>query len=160
MRTLGLLANTWTTPLVITWSTVVPGACEGTLVTICNFARPACEINKTFIKVNVFEKKKSGKNLAGPDLIKKAGSPDRTRPDLRSGRFLVDAQFLKISDDKKTCNVRVVMSNTWIVRSLLRDARLLKTEGVGHAGKFKLRRIFSFKKTYVTKDRTLSEVSN
>ena len=37
---------------------------------------------------------------------------------------------MKISQDKNTCNIRVIMGNPWIVRNLLRDAHLLKTEGV------------------------------
>ena len=39
---------------------------------------------------------------------------------------IVDAQFLSYSEDKSMCNLRVVMSNPWVVRALLSDAKKLK----------------------------------
>lgn len=70
---------------------------------------------------------------------------------------IVDAQFMKISEDKTTCNIRVIMSNPWVVRTLLRDAPLLKTEGANLSNCFDRNDNFSFAKTYISKDRTLAE---
>ena len=60
---------------------------------------------------------------------------------------IVDAHFLsEVSEGTKTCSLRVVMSKPWVVRSLLRDAHLLKTKGC-----------MLYRKTYVKPDRTFQE---
>ena len=60
---------------------------------------------------------------------------------------IVDAQFIsEVAEGVKTCSLRVVMSNPWVVRGLLKDAHLLKTDGPR-----------MYKKTYVKPDRTFSE---
>ena len=66
---------------------------------------------------------------------------------------IIHAQFLSVSEDKSTCNLRVVMSNPWAVRTLLRDAKKLKTT------ESKLFRglSFDFSRTYISKDMTKAE---
>jgi len=66
---------------------------------------------------------------------------------------IVDAHFLSVSEDKSTCNLRVVMSNPWVVRTLLSDAKKLKTtESKLFRGKS-----FDFGRSYISKDMTKSE---
>ena len=66
---------------------------------------------------------------------------------------IVDAQFLSISEDRRTCSLRVVMSNPWVVRALLSDARKLKTtDSTSYRGQ-----AFDFTKTYISKDMTKAE---
>ena len=67
---------------------------------------------------------------------------------------------MKISQDKNTCNIRVIMGNPWIVRNLLRDAHLLKTEGVNISNCFYKNEKVCFNKTYISKDRTLAGQGN
>ena len=66
---------------------------------------------------------------------------------------IVDAQFLKVSEDQMTCSLRVIMSNQWVVRTLLRDACKLKnSDSTSYRGQS-----FDFSKTYISKDMTKSE---
>ena len=58
---------------------------------------------------------------------------------------IVDAQFLSKSEDRRTCSLRVVMSNPWVVRALLSDARKLKTTDSTLYG----RQTFDFTRTYI-----------
>ena len=71
---------------------------------------------------------------------------------LNQGKIM-DAQFLSISEDKTMCNLRVIMNNPWVVRTLLSDARKLKTS---EATTFRTQTI-DFSKTYVSKDMTKTE---
>jgi len=66
---------------------------------------------------------------------------------------IVDAQFLSRSEDKRTCNLRVVMSNPWVVRALLSDAKKLKTTD----SKLFRGSSFDFGRSYISKDMTKSE---
>ena len=62
----------------------------------------------------------------------------------------MDAQFLSISEDRRTCSLRVVMSNPWVVRALLSDARKLKnTDSTLYRGQ-----TFDFTRTYISEDMT------
>ena len=66
---------------------------------------------------------------------------------------IVDAQFLKVSEDKTTCSLRVIMSNQWVVRALLSDACKLKnSESTSYR-----EHSFDFSKTCISKDMTRSE---
>jgi len=72
---------------------------------------------------------------------------------LQINKKIVDAQFLKVSEDKTTCSLRVIMSNQWVVRALLSDACKLKnSESTSYRG-----HSFDFSKTYISKDMTRSE---
>ena len=66
---------------------------------------------------------------------------------------IVDAQYLNVSPDQTTCNIKVFMTNPLVVRSLLSVTRQLRTtESDMFPGKQ-----FDFSTTYVHKDRTLLE---
>ena len=66
---------------------------------------------------------------------------------------IVDAQYLSISPDQTTCNIKVFMSNPLVVRSLLSVTRQLKTTDRVMFRK----KPFDFSTTYVHKDRTFLE---
>jgi len=66
---------------------------------------------------------------------------------------ILDAQFLSISEDENMCNLRVIMNNPWVVRTLLSDARKLKTT---EATMYRTQ-TFDYSKTYVSKDMTKVE---
>ena len=66
---------------------------------------------------------------------------------------IVDAQFLSVSPDQTTCNIKVMMTNHMVVRSLLSVARQLKTTD---SDTF-CDKQFDFTRTFVSKDRTKSE---
>lgn len=66
---------------------------------------------------------------------------------------IVDAQFLSVSEDNGTCNLRVVMNNPWVVRTLLSDARKLKSSD----SKLFRGLDFDFSKTYISRDMTRAE---
>ena len=66
---------------------------------------------------------------------------------------IVDAQYLSVSPDQTTCNIKVMMTNPMVVRSLLSVTRQLKTtESDTFCDKQ-----FDFTRTFVSKDRTKSE---
>ena len=66
---------------------------------------------------------------------------------------IVDAQFLSYSEDRSTCNLHVVMSNPWVVRALLSDAKKLKkTDSKLFRGSS-----FDFGRTFISKDMTKAE---
>ena len=66
---------------------------------------------------------------------------------------IVDAQYLNISPDQTSCNIKVFMTNSLVVRSLLSVTRQLKTTD---RDMFRGKQ-FDFNKTYVHKDRTFLE---
>ena len=66
---------------------------------------------------------------------------------------IVDAQYLNISPDQTSCNIKVFMKNSLVVRSLLSVTRQLKTTD---RDMFRGKQ-FDFNKTYVHKDRTFLE---
>ena len=66
---------------------------------------------------------------------------------------IVDAQYLNISPDQTSCNIKVFMTNSLVVRSLLSVTRQLKTTD---RDLFRGKQ-FDFNKTYVHKDRTFLE---
>ena len=72
---------------------------------------------------------------------------------------VVDAAFVKKSEDGRTCTVRVKMDSPWVVNTLLRDAKLLKSYNNEMSGMWTddTEAEYYYRDSFITKDRTVAE---
>ena len=71
---------------------------------------------------------------------------------------VVNADFVRTSDDGRTCTVRVTMDSPWVVNTLLRDAKLLKEVNNEMSGIWSdTEAVYYYGTSFITKDRTVAE---
>lgn len=69
---------------------------------------------------------------------------------------VADAVFVNKSENGRSCTLRVVMDNQWIVNAILKDARLMK-DSIAEAGSWGDHHVYKWKDSYINKDRTVAE---
>ena len=75
------------------------------------------------------------------------------------GERVVDADFVKTSEDGRTCSLRVKMDSPWVVNTILRDAKLLKEVNSELTGAWTDddEAVYYYRDSFITKDRTAAE---
>ena len=70
---------------------------------------------------------------------------------------VVDAQYVKLSENAKLCHLRVVMKNQWVVNAVLKDAKLLMHDGNILEAWDNSKSRYAYKTSYISRDRTITE---
>ena len=70
---------------------------------------------------------------------------------------IVDAQFVNMADDKRTCTLRVKMTSPLVVNTILKNTKLLKEENQIYHPDYDTTVNYKFAESFITKDRTIAE---